>query len=158
MRAVIRVPVFGSASIVMALALAAPVAGQTLSMAVTPFPAATVETLHLRPPVRAAIDLSGTYAGIVTPIGGQSDNGVIVVGRRNGLLHVTAGLDAERQLRTQKVEQVGDVIRFQLVPPDDVPRTIAFELKIEGDRMSGTATMMRDGVEVALARLDFTKQ
>lgn len=158
MRTAISLLIFTAIVVVIALTIAPPVAGQTLPAADHPFRVRAVETLHLRAPVRPAIDLSGTYVGTVSPDGGQSDNGVIVVGRRNGLLNAAAGPHAEQLIRAQKVEQVGDVIRFELVPPDEVPRTIAFELKIEGEKMSGTATMTRDGVEIARARLDFAKQ
>lgn len=109
-------------------------------------------------PVGAAIDPAGIYAGTVTPVGGHGDRGVIFVSHDNGVLNVTVGPDTTQMFRATQVEQVGRVLRFSFVPPDDVPRTITFEMRIDGRKMSGTATMFREGVQVATARLVFMKQ
>lgn len=111
----------------------------------------------LQPPMCPAMEFVGTYAGTVTPAGGLSDNGVIVVGEENGVLTVLVGPDVTEQYRASDVQLIGNTLRFRFVPLDDVSRTIDFEVAIQNGRLSGTATMTRRGILVNTAQLEFRR-
>lgn len=154
MRTITRLLIFAAIVLVISLTIAPPVAGQALAR--VPWPGATAMVRQL--PTPPAVDVTGTYLGTLTPDGeGGPDNGMIVIRREKDALVVTAGPNAEQQFVAEKVTQTGSAVTFDIAPPGDVPRIISFALKVEGWKLSGVATMNRDGQQ-STARVDFTKQ
>lgn len=152
-----RLLIFAAVVIAIALTIAPPISGQTIAPTLRLARTVGLTQLPSPPAARDSVDPSGTYVGTVTPDGGAADGGMIVIRRDNGALVVTAGPSADQQFPADKVDHAGDVLRFQLVPPGDEPRLIEFDVKIEGWKMTGVATMTREG-EKSTARLAFTKQ
>lgn len=161
MRTAIRLAVFAAVVVVIALTLAPPVEGQALRVASQPMAVARVDAPRFQSPTPApapAVDLSGTYVGTLTREGGQgADDGMIVVGREAGATTVTAGPSADLQWPAVKVEQSGATLRFEVVPPGDVPRVFQFDVTVEGWKMTGKATMVQDDM-TSTAVVAFTKQ
>src|SRR5690606_7135104 len=120
MRTAIRLAVFATIVLVIALTLAPPVAGQVLDAAVAgPLAPGAGNMRQLPPPAPA--DPSGIYSGTITPAATEEPpvNGTIVVRLDAGTLVVTAGPDTEQQYESQNVVREGDAVTFDVLPPGD---------------------------------------
>jgi hypothetical protein len=101
-----------------------------------------------------AADVTGKWSGTISPEGHDPSNAYLIVKQSGATLTGSAGPDEGQQwpLTNGKIE--GNKITGDVTSPDGVVYKV--ELTVDGDRMTGRATAIRDG-ETMKAKLELSR-
>lgn len=100
-----------------------------------------------------AADATGTWTGTFTPIGEEPGPAHLVLKQDGGKVTGTAGPSADQQHEIRNGKAENGKISFEVAGEDT---TMTFELKLEGDRISGDVSRERDG-QAQTAKLSVTR-
>ena len=98
-------------------------------------------------------DATGTWTGTLTRTGGEPGPAHLVLKQDGGKVTGTAGPNADEQHEIQNGKTQDDKISFEVAGENGAMK---FELKRQGDQISGDVSRERDG-EVQTAKLSVTR-
>lgn len=90
-----------------------------------------------------AADVDGSYSGTMTPEGRDSGPALVIFKTVDGKLTGTGGPNDGEQHAFSNIKLDGDRLTFEIVNPNG--GVMKFDLKVEGNKLSGKITRERDG-------------